>query len=90
MDPSLALADRELLMDLSLRHLNYTVRRTIQSANHICELCTLRHSHLWITNIRKKNPESSKRRNLNLLHINNYSHSIDFVFRTIYTELMWY
>ena len=54
MGPSLALADRELLMDLSLRHLNYTVRRTIQSANHICELCTLRHSHLWITNIKKK------------------------------------
>ena len=39
---------------------------------------------------KKKNPESSKRQNLNLLHINNYSHSIDFVFRTIYTELMWY
>ena len=54
MGPSLALADRELLMDLNLRHLNYTVKRTTQSANHICEFCTLRHNHLWITNIQKK------------------------------------
>lgn len=54
MGPSLALADCELLMDLNLLHLNYTVKRTKQSANHICEFCTLRHNHLWITNIQKK------------------------------------
>ena len=54
MSPSLALADCELLMDLNLLHLNYTVKRTKQSANHICEFCTLRHNHLWITNIQKK------------------------------------
>jgi len=90
MGPSLALADCELLMDLNLLHLNYTVKRTNQSANHICEFCTLRYNHLWITNIQKKIPESSKRQNLNLLHINNYLHSIDFVFTTIYSEFMWY
>ena len=53
MGPSLALADRELLMDLNLLHLNYTVKRTNQSANHICKFCTLRYNHLWITNIQK-------------------------------------
>ena len=38
----------------------------------------------------KKNPESSKKRNLNLPHAGNYLHSIYLVFTTVYIVLTLY
>ena len=49
-----ALADCELWMDLNLLHLNYAVKITIQSANHIHGFCIHRYNQLWIKNIQKK------------------------------------
>ena len=42
--------------------------------------CICRFNRPWIENIRKKNPESSKKQNLNFLHAGNYLQSIYIVF----------
>ena len=41
-------------------------------------------------NIQKKIPESSKKKNLNLLHASNYLHSIYIVFTTTYIAFTLY
>ena len=55
----------------------------LQSAHHIHGICTLRFNQPQIKII-LKNPESSKKQDLNLPHTSNYLHSIYIIFTTIY------